>query len=379
MLRRRDSGAPILDLANVVIALENDDRLGPFSRDDMEVASMIARSQPRPVTDDDVADIQDYLQRNGLPGIGRETVRDAINLVAARHHYHPIKDYNKTLVWDEIARLGTWTVDYLGTEPNAYTSAVGLMFLISMVARIYQPGCKVDHMLILEGPQGQLKSSVCAILAGQRYFSDSLPDITSGKDVSIHLRGKWLVEIAEMHAFSKAESTHLKSFVSRQTERYRPPFGRMEVFEPRQCVFIGTSNKSAYLRDETGGRRFWPLVCGSIDIEALKRDRDQLIAEAIVEYLAGTHWWPDRAFERDVIQPEQEARYELDAWADPIEKNLAGQTITSFMEVARGLGIETARLGPVEQRRIAACLRAQGWELKHTEFGNRWKKIGTLV
>jgi predicted P-loop ATPase len=309
-----------------------------------------------------------------------EIVRSAMNTRAHECAFHPVIDYLMSLVWDGVERLGTWLTVYLGAPLDKYSEHIGRMFLVGMVARVINPGCQADHMMVLEGPQGILKSSACKVLGGQ-WFSDGLPDITAGKETSQHLRDKWLVEVAEMHAMSRAEAALLKSFISRTTERYRPSYGRQEVQEPRQCVFVGTTNQDAYLRDPTGGRRFWPVktgVSGRIELGLLADNRDQLFAEALIAYQEGGMWWPDGQFETETIKPEQAARYVGDIWEDRIEQYIADKERVTALEIARdGLSIPHGQMRQEHALRIASILRDAGWEPRRTGRIRWWKRIGS--
>jgi predicted P-loop ATPase len=410
------------NLANTRLALRQEPALmNRFGFDEMSRTEMLMRPfvadpdfKPRPVTDVDIIKIQSWLQTFGFRKIGEKSVRDAITDDAHNHPYHPVRDYLDRVAasWDGKPRVGTWLVTYAGAalvmekneatgvyETSGYVEEVGKMFLVGMVARIYRPGCKFDYQLILEGPeQGMQKSKMCETLVGEEYFSDQLPPIEH-KDASQHLRGKWLIEMPEMHAYTRAEISKYKEFMTRRIERYRPTYARKDVIEPRQCAFIGTTNKMVYLRDETGNRRSWPVATGEIDIEALERDRDQLWAEAVHLFRGGVHWWPDRIFEREHIRPQQEARFESDPWEPLIKKyldrlidqavkaqpsyvpettvlkiavNVLGYTIKKTVEQGE-LVTPISRLDPKIGQRISAVLHHLGWVPKHDKRGRWWE------
>lgn len=388
-LRLSATGKPLSNLANVLAMLRNTTELTYLVAYD-EMAREIVLTSPipfhadlderafharRPLADDDATRLQEYLQAAGLTHVSKETVQNALDVLARENSFHPVRDYLRSLKWDGVRRISTWLIQYCGAEDSEYVRQVGRMFLIGMMARVRSPGCKVDHMPILEGAQGGGKSTVCAILGGE-WFSDSLPELRSHKDVSQHLRGKWLVEVGELHAMSNAENALLKSFLARTEERYRPAYGRREVTEPRQSVFIGTTNSDSYLKDETGGRRFWPVKVGDVlDTVALKRDRDQLLAEAWQAGCDGEPHWPDRDFEDRYARLQQNSRFEVDAWESVIEEFLDLEERVTIQGIAQSaLRIELAALDRPKQARIVKILKRLKWTRGRTSKARHWER-----
>ncbi|MES0175396.1 virulence-associated E family protein [Mesorhizobium sp. M0006] len=322
------------------------------------------RSSDRAIDDADVISLTEWLQGKDLPGTQIKTVQEAITLVSRENGYHPVRAYFDSLRWDGTPRVDGWLSAYLGAANPEYARCVGRLWLISGVARIERPGCQADHMLVLEGPQGARKSTVCKILGGE-WFTDHLPDDLRGKDSSIAMKGSWIIEIAEMHSMNKGEAGALKAFITRTTERYRPPYGRFVVEELRQSIMIGTINPTSggYLRDATGARRFWPVSVNNIRIDDLRRDRDQIWAEAVHLYRSGNaKWWPDDDFERKYILPVQSGRYAFDAWEDKAVGFLETRSSTTILDFARDvLDMDASKIGRIEQNRIVNILTNNGW------------------
>ena len=394
---RTENGSPLPTLYNALIALRcHPPLVGIVALDEMQL-SVIIRSQvpehkvdstiPRPIRDRDVIAVQQVLQSLGLRRLGKSTAQDVLDLIAGENGFHPVRDYLNSLKWDGTQRCAGWLGRYLGVEGSQYSDKIGKLFMIALVARIFQPGCQADYVLVLEGPQGALKSSACRVLAG-KWFSDSLPDLTHADPVrlSMHLRGKWLIEIAELASFNASETETIKAFATKTSETYTPKYGHNEVTEPRQCLLIATTNQPSYLHDETGARRFWPVKVGTIDLPGLREARDQLFAEAVHLYRAGEPWWPERQFETTHIAPQQAARYEEDAWEGAIEAWLGAaeqsETEYTITEIARGaISMTLEKLGTREQRRIRRVLMQLGWtQLPSRKHGRKWlRPAGTHI
>jgi predicted P-loop ATPase len=320
----------------------------------------------------------EWLQRQGIL-VSVEVAGQAVQTAARDHPFHAVRAYLQKLRWDGVERLDRWLSTYLGAEDTQYSRAVGSRWLISAVARIFHPGAKADCCLILEGPQGICKSTALRTIAGE-YFTDELADLGS-KDAAMQTRGVWIIELSELDNLGHAEVARIKAFMSRTTDRFRPPYGMRLVESPRQCVFAGTVNHCTYLRDETGGRRFWPVVCGRIDVDALARDRDQLWAEAKVRFDSGSVWWLDTPDLVQLASDQQEARYEGDPWEEVIGPWLESRESTAISEILeKCISKPQALWTQTDKIRAARCLRAQGWVRYRERQGSRlewrYRRVG---
>ena len=337
--------------------------------------------RPRYWSDADLGEAVEWFQLDIFPTVNPEKVQMAIRQFANQNGtFHPVRDYLNGLHWDRCKRLDQWLVKYLGAVPYTndqlgYLSEVGSKWMISAVARIYEPGCQADHVLVPEGPQGIGKSTAFKILGGDS-FSDGLPSNVHTKDARDHVRGKWIIEFPELSQMNKTEVEAIKAFITRREERFRPAYGRNEVIYPRQCVFCGTTNKEEYLRDETGNRRFWPVTVTNILIGSLVADRDQLWAEAVARYQKGEAWHLTDQSVIDIASAEQSARYLSDAWEEPVTKYLNGKDKVTISEILKNaIFLDISKQSRADQNRVMPILADNGFKRgKRTGRGRWWER-----
>jgi putative DNA primase/helicase len=368
-----DKGVPAACLANVATILRlHPDFVGKVSLDEL-AQQATCRDMPwrkgdtwRPWGDVDDIALAEWAQRAGVmakPAVCAE----AVTVVASENPRHPIRAWLGGLQWDGVARLDRWLITYFGADKSkaGYLAKVGAKWLISAVARAYEPGCDAQHLLVLEGPQGIKKSrGLAALVPDRRYFTDDIAEAGT-KDGSQDLAGVWIVELSELSAIRRGAIERVKSFLSRSEDHYRPSYGRRTGNFPRRCVFIGTTNERAYLHDPTGGRRFWPVAVTCGNVEGIARDRDQLWAEAVHRYQAGETWHLGEEDEK-LAAEEQAEREEDDVWTAKVLEWAARRTeaFTSSDVLSNAINMPLDRQGRAEETRVGIILRRAGFAVQ---------------
>jgi Virulence-associated protein E len=310
----------------------------------------------RPWTDADTTRLQQILQRGGMVSVSATAVADAVNMIARRRTTNIIADSLHSLKWDGTRRLSTWMHHAVGVPNNRYHIRTGRNWLISMVARALSPGCQVDSVVVLEGPQGVLKTSVFRTLGGPG-FKELTADLES-KDGEQQLRGVWLGEFSELRGLKRAEISRIKQFITNTVDHYRPSYAREEVDLPRRCVFVASTNELTWINDPTGARRFFPVEVGRVDLEWLRANREQLFAEAVALYKAGRKWW---VWPRNATQMQQAERQVADPWVTPIEMYLYGrQEVTPAEVLEYALKVPTGQQTHAHLTRVGHTLSELG-------------------
>lgn len=301
---------------------------------------------------------------------GKDFFHDVVEDLARQAPFHPVCQYLDSLQWDGVPRLDGWLSRYGGAPNTEFTRAAGSLVFVAAVRRVRQPGVKFDEMLVLESKQGTNKSSALRLLAVRdEWFIDDLPLNAESKVVIERLNGRWIAEAAELKGSRKAEVEHLKAFLSRQWDTARMSYARLSETRPRQCVIIGTTNSARYLRDASGNRRFWPVAVEGFDLAALRRDRDQLWAEAAVRDAEGLPIQLDPAL-WEAAAIEQDARRVEDPFVVTLDTVLGERTgRIRTVDLWRLLDVKPGQQTQEHNARLGDAMQELGWEKARLRFG----------
>jgi putative DNA primase/helicase len=392
-------GGPKAILANVVTALRfAPEWSGVLAHN--EFSLHVTTKKPAPWQTDSAVgknwtDYEDsrgceWMQHEGIV-VSSKVVAEAVQTVAKENQFHPVRDYLRSLKWDGRPRIDEWLIRHMGAEDSIFVRAVGGRWLISAVARIFDPGCQVDHVLLLEGDQGVRKSSGLRVLTVRdEWFVDHTAELGS-KDSRLDLSGKWIVEMAELDKVRGAALERVKAFLTVRYDHFRMPYGRRAEDVPRSCAFAGSVNDATPLTDATGNRRFWPVKCGNIDLGALTADRDQLWAEAYSRYRAGDPWYLDTPELNKAAVEQQDLRFDDGVWdqiildwledpqqryernrdqdlpIQPFDSTSDAVTITDVLIHCVGKPLD--RCEQKDRNQVARCLIHNGWRRKQSGKG----------
>jgi putative DNA primase/helicase len=315
--------------------------------------------------DTDTSRLKTYFEKNWFSSlVPTDGINEAVELIAKFNGCHPVKDYLDDLKWDGIERIPEFFTNYCHSpdwnKHQNYLKGVAKSLFISAVSRIFNAGCKVDTMVILESGQGGKKTELILALFGFKYHLEIIEKVGS-KDFYQSLRGVWCAEFGELAEFSKADTNKVKQVITQRHDSYRASYGRFSKTYPRQCIFIGTTNKDEYLTDETGGRRFLPVQCGeTIDINSVKQERDQLWAEAVYKYLniGNEEWWDIQD-----AKEHQDMRQHHDVWEGLVADYLTVRETVDIPEILeKAIFIAPDKQEQRYKGRLGKILARLGWK-----------------
>lgn len=316
-----------------------------------------------PIEDSDLVQIRLILEKHEYePSVG--DVLPAVIKHAKDNPFHPVRDYLHSLKWDGKERLDTWMTKCMGAPDTLFTRLAGRRTLIAAVARAMKPGCKVDTVLVLEGPQGIKKSTAIATLFGEDYTAESVNLFDQHNKMVMAMMGAWCVELAEFIAITRRDENTVKGLLSMKSDRVVLPYAKMASDHPRQCVFFGTINphESGYLTDATGNRRYWPVEVTKADIKAIGRFREQLWAEATKAYRDGERWWFEGEEEDTLANAQTRGRERSDPWDDILEEKLREYETVSPTAALQLIGMPNDRMDQRARDRITSSLRRLGFK-----------------
>ncbi len=339
---------------------------------------------PREWTDADDRALTVLLQREfDLQKFDVPLVAQAIQAFSEKDIRNEPKQWLNGLVWDGVERLDRFLIDLMGAPDTPYHKAVAKNMFIAMCARIDDPmdavahpnrptsgarlGQKVDNMVILKGEQGEFKSSALEIIGGKWYVAAGNQDIGDAEFLKI-LRGKILLEFADLKKFKGADQNTLKACITIRKDTYRDSYGRHPKDRFRTCIFAGTTNDNDFLKDETGARRFWTVIIGKIHLRQIAKQREQLFAEAFARYKTGESWWEVPAEEHKEISDHH---FQQDEWEDPIRLWISNRNVeeTSAADVwDQCFEGSKKHMDMLVSRRVNSIMKHLGWSYHLKRF-----------
>lgn len=383
ILNLNERGGAIANVDNVYRVLQKTPEYGPdrLWYDEFLHKVLVSNSPTRQWVEEDYIDLLRYVQNEKGPGISHSTlpmVKQAVQSVTRERTRHCVREWLKSLKWDGTERITHAFEDHWGAvidarHPSDHVRSASRNFFVGLIARVFEPGCKVDNVVVFEGPQEQGKSLALSKLAGD-WFATMNIDARQKDFVEALRGGKWIFEIAENDAFGRAEASRVKAIITTQSDFYRRSYGHEAEDFPRQNIFVVTANEYDWGNDPSGLRRFWPIRCDNVNPHSIALIREQLFAEALHEYLINPIWWKMPPSTKEV----QSDRQYKDAWTEDIAIFVQDKPEVSYNDIQNALGIQKGDKNNASQRRIASVMKSLKW-IKHENVRRNGAKIDVFM